>query len=78
MVSTIFYNMRTRSTDYEKPAIYSIDIDFDYASQCWLKNKTKLQNGCYLYNDIVNPTEKPHKYGTRSRKLCNPENNIKL
>lgn len=33
--------------------IYSVDIDFDYASKCWLKNKIKLGEGMYRYRCIA-------------------------
>lgn len=32
--------------------MYDINIDFDYASECWKKNKIKLSNGCYKYKKI--------------------------
>jgi len=29
--------------------MYDVDIDFDEASRAWLKNKTPVGNGCYIY-----------------------------
>ena len=33
--------------------IYSVNIDFDYASKCWLENKVKLGEGMYRYRCIA-------------------------
>lgn len=33
---------------FNKP-IYEVDIDFDYASECWKANKRYLGNGHYEY-----------------------------
>ena len=32
--------------------MYAVDIDFDYASECWKQNKIKLINGCYDYKKV--------------------------
>jgi len=29
--------------------MYTVNIDFDHASECWRENKIKLNNGCYEY-----------------------------
>jgi hypothetical protein len=38
---------------YEYPAnykpLYEVNIDFDEAHREWVKNKIKMQNGCYKY-----------------------------
>lgn len=34
---------------YERPPLYEVNIDFDEAHNEWIKNKVKLQNGCYRY-----------------------------
>jgi len=42
--------MKTRSqTNYEKTAIYEVNIDFDSASKSWKANKRSIGNGCYVY-----------------------------
>jgi len=42
--------MKTRSqTNYEKDAIYEVNIDFDDASNAWKSNKCPLGNGTYKY-----------------------------
>ena len=42
--------MQTRSqTNYEKSAIYTVEIDFDGASEAWKSNKKSTGNGCYKY-----------------------------
>jgi len=51
--------MQTRSetrsqTNYEKNALYEVDIDFDEASKLWKSNKKSIGNGCYKYIDIKN------------------------
>jgi hypothetical protein len=47
------FTMKTRSAT-RKQSIYvpqelEVNIDFDDASKCWMKNKKKLANGCYIY-----------------------------
>jgi hypothetical protein len=42
--------MKTRSqTNYEKSAIYEVNIDFDGASEAWKSNKKSIGNGMYKY-----------------------------
>jgi hypothetical protein len=42
--------MQTRSqTKYTQAGIYSVDIDFDDASQAWKSNKVSKGNGTYGY-----------------------------
>ena len=42
--------MNTRSkTNYENNAPYSVNIDFDDASESWKSNKKRMGNGCYTY-----------------------------
>jgi hypothetical protein len=42
--------MNTRSkTNYENNAPYSVDIDFNDASESWKSNKKSKGNGCYTY-----------------------------
>lgn len=42
--------MNTRSkTNYENNAPYSVDIDFNDASESWKSNKKSKGNGCYIY-----------------------------
>ena len=41
--------MNTRSKTRELQTIYTVDIDFDEASEAWRANKKKLSNGCYAY-----------------------------
>jgi len=42
--------MQTRSqTKYEKSALFSVNIDFDEASQAWKANKLSIGNGSYKY-----------------------------
>lgn len=33
----------------ERAPLYEVNIDFDAAHREWVKNKVKLQNGCYRY-----------------------------
>jgi len=44
--------------------LYEVNIDFDEASNCWLKNKKKLGNGTYKY--IINPLKDNKKRKTTS------------
>lgn len=42
--------MKTRSqTNYEKSALYEVNIDFDDASEAWKANKVSIGNGSYKY-----------------------------
>jgi len=42
--------MYTRSqAKYDSKAIYSVDIDFDEASDAWRSNKKSIGNGQYKY-----------------------------
>jgi hypothetical protein len=42
--------MYTRSqAKYDSRAIYSVDIDFDEASEAWKSNKKSIGNGQYKY-----------------------------
>lgn len=42
--------MDTRSqTTYERKALYSVEIDFDDASEAWRANKKSLPNGMFKY-----------------------------
>lgn len=42
--------MKTRSeTNYENKALYTVDIDFDGASEEWRSNKFNMGNGVYRY-----------------------------
>lgn len=42
--------MKTRSqTNYEKSALYEVNIDFDEASAAWRSNKRSIGNGSYRY-----------------------------
>jgi len=42
--------MKTRSqSNYEKSALYEVNIDFDEASECWKANKKYIGNGTYKY-----------------------------
>jgi hypothetical protein len=42
--------MYTRSqAKYDSMAIYSVDIDFDAASDAWKSNKKSIGNGHYKY-----------------------------
>lgn len=42
--------MHTRSqTKYESKGIYTVDIDFDEASNAWRSNKKSIGNGHYKY-----------------------------
>lgn len=60
--------MQTRSqTNYEKNALYEVDIDFDEASKLWKSNKKSIGNGCYKYIDIKN-VEKSEKKSRRKPK----------
>jgi hypothetical protein len=54
--------MKTRSQRQEELLKNAFVFDFDHSSECWLRNKTKLANGCYQYID-----EKPNRYNTRSK-----------
>lgn len=36
-------------TNYEKPAVYEVNIDFDAASEAWKANKRSIGNGYYKY-----------------------------
>jgi hypothetical protein len=54
---------------------YEVNIDFDEASNAWLKNKTRLSNGCYQYKKIrcTQTTKKGHqckKYSTDNSSKC--------
>ena len=42
--TVVLSDYSTRSKQYN-----SNEIDFDDASKCWMKNKTKLGNGTYKY-----------------------------
>jgi hypothetical protein len=42
--------MNTRSqSNYDKCALYEVNIDFDEASEAWKKNKKSIGNGQYNY-----------------------------
>jgi len=42
---------------------YNVNIDFDYASKMWRKNKIHIGYGYFEYKKIHT-----HKYNTRSKK----------
>lgn len=42
--------MKTRSqTNYEKSALFEVNIDFDDSSKNWKSNKVSIGNGSYKY-----------------------------
>jgi len=69
--------MKTRSQTIEQNIInqnqYSVDIDFDYASECWKKNKKSIGNGSYVY--ICTYTNNNKVCGRKCYKELNKELN---
>lgn len=46
----LFVKMQTRSlTRYAARALYTVDINFDEASEAWKTNKQSIGNGMYKY-----------------------------
>jgi hypothetical protein len=49
------------SSDYDPNESYSVDIDFDEASNAWRANKRSTGNGCFKY--VKNAFQEPKKTG---------------
>jgi len=47
--SYVIYPSRYSERLRRRNQMYDVDIDFDEASRAWLKNKTPVGNGCYIY-----------------------------
>jgi hypothetical protein len=66
--------MNTRSqSSYERSALYSVDIDFDEASEAWRANKKSMPNGMFKYicgcptksgSKCMRPPKTDHKFCT--------------
>jgi hypothetical protein len=47
--NNVMYPSRYSERLRRRNEVYALDIDFDEASRAWLKNKTPVGNGCYIY-----------------------------